>query len=145
MNIYVFTYGTLRPGGALDGAMSGRHIARASLPDATLFRHPRARFPVLELDSPGSDVIGDVFSVNVMDLAFVTGMELGAGYDVAWRTVTLDDDSFTEVDAIVFGWPDYLPVGPVIRSGDWLSVEAHEACADLDNNAGFVTRRKATR
>lgn len=143
MNIHVFTYGTLRPDGALQGAMSGTHIGPAVLPDAAMFRHRHARFPVVDVNSPGQDVVGDVFSVPISELAFVVEMELGAGYDVTFRTVTLNDDTYTEVTALVFAWPDYRPVGPFISCGDWLSVEAATVCSDLHHNAGFTTRRKA--
>lgn len=143
-NIHVFVYGTLRPGGALAGLMPGDHIGGALLPGASLYRHFGARFPVVDAyDSPDT-VRGDVFRVSLPELSFAAEMEFGAGYEPIWRDVMVagsEPGDFHRVTALVFGWPEYAPVGPHIPSGDWFGSDAVNVCQDLSRNAGFVTRK----
>lgn len=148
MTIHVFTYGTLRPGGALNGTMPGEHIGPAFVPDARLYRHFGARYPVIDLsptNPTSADIVrGDVFRASYADLDFVAEMEIGAGYDPVWRTVvyTDDDAELRTATALVFGWPDHLPVGPYIASGDWHGTDAQRICSELPTGAGFATRSR---
>lgn len=133
----VFTYGTLRPGGALHGSMPGRHIGTGTIHDADLYIHATASFPVCDTDYGTGSVRGDVFHAPLDRLGWVAEMEFGAGYDPRWRTVRMDDG--TAVTAIVFHWP-WVSVGAHVPSGDWLSDDAMRIRARRNPRAGFATR-----
>lgn len=141
---YLFTYGTLRPGGALDDLTPGQHIGRGIV-SGRLHRHERARFPVLLDVDPSTSpdlVVGDVFEIPTQrsrQLDFVLDMEVGAGYDVRVRAVSMSDTGDV-IPCIVFVWPDRFPVGPRIYGGDWFSPEAASVCSQLHDDAGFTTR-----
>lgn len=140
---FLFTYGTLRPGGTLSDLSPGEHIGRGAMP-GRLHRHERARFPVLldAADTDTDEVVGDIFHVSTdrsRQLDFVLEMEAGAGYDVRIREARLSASGDT-VPCIVFVWPDRFPVGPRIHCGDWFSPEAVSVCSQLHDGAGFVPR-----
>lgn len=144
---YLFVYGTLRPGGALDDLTPGNRVDIGYIP-GKLYRHQAARFPVLDLTPPAAGgtglVYGDIYEVPVAQserLDFLIDMECQAGYDARIRPVRRLA-SGEEVPCLLFAWPDRLPVGPRIYGGDWLSDEARDACADLNAGAGFGPRKK---
>ena len=153
MTTFLFTYGTLRPGGALDDLTDGIHYVGQAVIHGELYRHRNARFPVLVLDPDNLDdlVTGDLFAYEDDDLErldFVTDMEVGAGYDVRVRPVMVTrlatgqrvvGDGIRH--AVTFGWQRHRGLGPRIHCGDWLSLEARDVCNDLNAGAGFTVRR----
>jgi gamma-glutamylcyclotransferase (GGCT)/AIG2-like uncharacterized protein YtfP len=150
--LFVFTYGSLRPGADLDDLMPGEHVGIGYLP-GKLYRHRDARFPVLvewgsieerqHAHNMQTLVTGDLFRIHDADLRqldFITDMEVGAGYDVRLRKAVTADTGDV-VTAIVYTWPERRGVGPLIVSGDYLSTEGLRITNELPLNAGYVDRR----
>jgi gamma-glutamylcyclotransferase (GGCT)/AIG2-like uncharacterized protein YtfP len=131
---YLFTYGTLRPGGALDYWLQGPGVEvyapKAELLGYTMYQSNYGNHPVIRR-GPGS-VKGVIYKLMAYSSTFenVVSMEVRAGYHAEWHESpgnllingkVLDYSAYFEF--LVFTWPEYEQVGKQVRSGDWFARE----------------------
>jgi len=111
----LFVYGTLRPGEALHHLIedSVLHSEPFTMYAAELHYHVCNEYPVLRTSSALSNVDGDVCTLLATNaVRDVLAMEVLAGYDARWVVVN-------GREVLAFFWPEHLPVGAHIPSGDW--------------------------
>lgn len=111
-----FVYGTLRTGQRLDGMISADVERTPASTRARLWHvDSYGSFPVMTVTDAetGDTVRGELLDVHPAEIATVTQMELGAGYDL--ERIVLDDGR----TAFAFVWP-HPDRGDRIESGDWL-------------------------
>lgn len=141
----IFTYGTLRYGGALHNWLKGStYLGTGTLTGYLLAEQECGAYPVaVRSDHPSLSendhrpdvtalrpgiacrtVIGEVYGVRRDLLADLTAMELRAGYDATWQRIRMENyhGSTSYVDALAFTWTRDK-FGPLVPTGDWFDVE----------------------
>lgn len=124
--LYVFTYGTLRPGMGLDRMLNGAIItAETATVDGYKLHANRSRsYPYLVAEE-GTTTTGTLYLLrNGREIRMVHGVELGAGYDAVEVDAKLADGS--SVRALAWEWTKPHGLGELIPSGDWCIFDAEE-------------------
>lgn len=113
----IFAYGTLRPGCGNDRMLGNyQHVGTGTVP-GRLYLHACGMFPVYVPSNDGATVQGDLLLADDQDVANVAAMEVFAGYNAEWSTVTLDNGD--EMEALTFPWRRKVYADDLIEHGDW--------------------------
>lgn len=124
--LYVFTYGTLRPGMGLDRVLRGAVVTAetATVDGYALYANTSHSYPYLVADG-ASEATGTLYLLrNGEQFRSAHRIELGAGYEVSEVDARLADG--TTVRALVWEWRKGWGLGPRIPSGDWCVFAAEE-------------------
>jgi gamma-glutamylcyclotransferase (GGCT)/AIG2-like uncharacterized protein YtfP len=124
--LYVFTYGTLRPGMGLDRVLRGAVITAetATVDGYRLHANTSRSYPYLVADER-STTTGTLYLLrNGQEARSAHRIELGAGYDATEVDAVLADG--TSVKALAWEWRKPWGLGELIPSGDWCIFEEQE-------------------
>jgi gamma-glutamylcyclotransferase (GGCT)/AIG2-like uncharacterized protein YtfP len=122
--LYVFTYGTLRPDMALHSMIRRSVITAetATVDGYALYANTSDSYPYL-VPEEGTETTGTLYLIqNGRTFSGVHHMELGAGYDAAMVDAKLADGS--TVQALAWEWRKAWGLGTRITSGDWCEYAA---------------------
>lgn len=124
--LYVFTYGTLRPGMGLDRILRGAVVTAetATVDGYALYANTSNSYPYLVADK-AAETTGTLYLLrNGEQFRSAHRIELGAGYETALVDAKLADG--TSVRALAWEWRKPWGLGPRIPSGDWCVFAAEE-------------------
>lgn len=111
----VFVYGSLRKGGALNGALETSECVGAFKTKPEYSLYSLGAFPALVANGKTA-VVGEVYDVSPFILSYLDRIE---GHPDMYRRTPIELDDGTEVEVYLF---NYEPMAnDLVESGDWIA------------------------
>lgn len=135
--IFLFTYGSLRPGQPLEYYMQNATDCFPGTINGRLHDFGQGSFPVADLTTEGT-IVGDIYEVDTDDMLVreCHTMEVNSGYEP--KNVVATTVEGDKIGVVAYHFPHKEWYGPRIKSGDWIK----HVRKNGQSSAGFVRARR---